>query len=114
LTEPLMKPRRSVGAGVFAAEITDHRHLRLLRARCQRPCRRAAESGDEFAPSKAKVICPSRRPWGLYRGNIARPKAAVPGPGACPGPGAAGKGAVLARGAQNATSDCHRGKSPVR
>ena len=38
------------------------------------------------------LICPSRRPWGRYRGNIARPKPAVPGPGARPEPGAAGKG----------------------
>src|SRR6516165_6633048 len=28
------------------------------------------------------LICPSRRPWGRYRGRLARPKGAVPTPGA--------------------------------
>jgi hypothetical protein len=35
-----------------AVEETDHRHRRLLRARCERPrSRRAAEQRDEVAPS---------------------------------------------------------------
>ena len=33
-----------------AAQEADHRHRRLLRARRQRPRRRAAEQGDELAP----------------------------------------------------------------
>src|SRR5262249_16200736 len=39
-----------------AAEISDYRHLRLLRPRRQRPrCRRAAQECDEVAPSHAKL-----------------------------------------------------------
>ena len=34
------------------------RHRRLLRPRRERPCRRAAERSDEFAPSKAKPHLP--------------------------------------------------------
>src|SRR5262249_47092905 len=34
----------------FAAKISDRRHRRLLRARRERPCRRAAEQRDERAP----------------------------------------------------------------
>src|SRR5262245_4956059 len=34
-----------------AVEEPDHRHCRLLRARRERPCRRAAEQRDELAPS---------------------------------------------------------------
>jgi hypothetical protein len=41
---------------VFRHEHADAPHrLALLRARRERPCRRAAESGDEFAPSKANA-----------------------------------------------------------
>src|SRR5262249_23518750 len=43
------------------------------------------------------LICPSRRPWGRYRGNIARPNDVVPGPRACPGPGRARRGAAAQR-----------------
>jgi hypothetical protein len=65
-----------------------------------RCCARAAIGPTAAPPSPAmnsrrrmqKVICPSRRPWGRYRGRIARPEAVVPGAGACPGPGPAGKG----------------------
>jgi len=35
-------------------EKPDHRHRRLLRARRDRPCSRAAEQRDELAPSYVK------------------------------------------------------------
>jgi hypothetical protein len=41
--------------GGAAAEKTDHRIQRLLRARRERPCRRATEECDEVAPSHAKL-----------------------------------------------------------
>src|SRR5215469_10299390 len=51
--------RTHVSGGIFwrsAAEITDHRHRRLLRARCERPrCRRAAEQRDESAPPHSRT-----------------------------------------------------------
>jgi hypothetical protein len=59
--------------------------LALLRTHGKRPHRRATEPSDEFAPTKPVA-------HGAYRGNIARPKAVVPGAGACPLPGPAGKG----------------------
>ena len=40
-------------------EKSDHRYRRLLRARRERPCRRAAEKGDELAPSPTLIrMCP--------------------------------------------------------
>src|SRR5215472_13554888 len=47
LTKALLKCRTFMGAGTPAREDADHRHRRLLRARRQRPSRRAAEKGDE-------------------------------------------------------------------
>src|SRR5215831_17156665 len=38
-----------------AAEEPDHRHRWLLRPRRQRPCRRAAEQGDELAPADHSI-----------------------------------------------------------
>jgi hypothetical protein len=43
----------------------------LLRARRERPRHRAAESSDEFAPSKANAHLPLPSPWDAIR--IARP-----------------------------------------
>ena len=42
----------------------DHWHRPLLRPRRERPDRRATESSDEFAPSKANAHLPSLVPWG--------------------------------------------------
>jgi len=42
-----------IGCGRAARQPTDHWCRLLLRRRGQRPCRRAAESSDEFTPSKA-------------------------------------------------------------
>jgi hypothetical protein len=39
--------------GIGRIKESDHRYRLLLRARRQRPSDRAAESSDEFAPSKA-------------------------------------------------------------
>ena len=46
------KCSRAIGVGLRRAgtEESDHRHCRLLRARGERPSRRAAEQGDEIAP----------------------------------------------------------------
>src|SRR6516162_3610661 len=49
-------------AGRSAMQISDPRHYRLLRARRERPRRRAAESGDEIAPSKVNAHLPLPRP----------------------------------------------------
>ena len=54
--QPLRKlgfdPRRNSWSGDWLAEKSDRRHLRLLRPRRERPCRRrAAEQRDELAPS---------------------------------------------------------------
>jgi hypothetical protein len=55
------------------------------------------EGLDEVGPGVAGLarglFQPLPSPMGRYRGRIARPKPAVPGPGACPGPSPAGKGA---------------------
>jgi hypothetical protein len=46
----------------FTAEKPHHRHCRLLRARRDWPRRRAAEKGDELAPSHVGHGLPLRRP----------------------------------------------------
>src|SRR5437016_1204687 len=47
-----------------AVEPSDHRHLRLLlRASDQRPCRGAAEKGDELASSHVRPPWPSPRSY---------------------------------------------------
>jgi hypothetical protein len=55
-TQPFAKCRNQTCARFrkTKVEMSDHWHRPLLRPRCDRPSRRAAESGDEFAPSKAK------------------------------------------------------------
>jgi len=45
---------RRVDSGRTAAEQSDHRKRTLLRARRERPSRRAAEQRDELAPSHAE------------------------------------------------------------
>src|SRR6516162_966183 len=48
-----------------AAEEPDHRHSRLLRARRERPCGRAAEESDECAPLCMSVKQHSEGRWGF-------------------------------------------------
>ena len=55
----------------------------LLRARRERPRRRAAEPNDEFAPSKAKPHLPLLSPTGALSRQNSTAKPAVPGAGAC-------------------------------
>jgi hypothetical protein len=54
----------------FSAQIPDHRHRALLRACGKWPNRRAAESGDEFAPSKVNPHLPLPCQETLLRQNI--------------------------------------------
>src|SRR5262249_52732391 len=71
-TQSLTKCRQEVcpGAGRHAAEESDHRHWRLLRARRERPGqRRAAPECDEVTPCHAKPI---RRRQTLPKGSILR------------------------------------------
>ena len=51
-------PDRRVGRP--AVEQGDHRHSRLLRPRCERPCHRTAEQADEFPPPHAGHGLPPR------------------------------------------------------
>src|SRR6516162_7831263 len=55
LVQALAKCRKAIVDEIGrrgAAEKPDHRHCRLLRPRCDRPCRRrAADKRDEIAPS---------------------------------------------------------------
>src|SRR5215468_4272366 len=57
-----------VGGGRCAVEEADDRHRRLLRARRERPRRRAAEKHDELAPSHSinSSAC-SRKASGIVR-----------------------------------------------
>src|SRR5262249_31031122 len=49
---------KSAGFTVRAAEQPDHRHRRLLSARRERPCDRAAEQRDELAPLYPNHVIP--------------------------------------------------------
>ena len=49
LAETLMEFRGCAGPGGLAAEITDHRHSRLLRLRYYRPRRRASKPRNELS-----------------------------------------------------------------
>jgi hypothetical protein len=81
------REKRSIGAGSHAADEPQLPLRRLLRARCERPRRRAKPSDEFFA----HLRLPCR---GLSRQNSTA-KPAVPGPGACPGLDPTGKGAGL-------------------
>src|SRR5215472_15426885 len=61
--------REGVGFGRSGCEIPDHRHRRLLRARCERPrSRRAAEQRDELAaPHSITSSAATSRPGGTVR-----------------------------------------------
>src|SRR5262249_49482587 len=53
----------------------DHRHCRLLRARRERPCSRAAECGQQFPPSDGD--CHTPLPCEVRKGTIPRHERAV-------------------------------------
>src|SRR5262249_187254 len=63
--ETLMECRHKVFrcAGRCLIEVANHRHRRLLRARRERPCRRAAEERDELTASHCSMppVLPSER-----------------------------------------------------
>src|SRR5262249_35467160 len=72
LAKSFAKRRRTAGRGLGQPKVheSDHRHRTLLRAGRDRPRRRAAESSDEFAPSKANAHLPLPSPMGaLSRHN---------------------------------------------
>jgi hypothetical protein len=84
--------RTGILGGRCTVEESDHRHSRLLRVRRQRPCRRAAESGDEFAPSKPKPHLPLPSPMGArYRDRISRQSLRSQEPEPAPDPRPAGE-----------------------
>src|SRR5262249_43844506 len=65
---------RRIGPGKPAAQKSDHRHRRLLRARRQRPRhRRAAECGQQFPPSDDDRHTPL--PCEVRKGNDTTPRA---------------------------------------
>jgi hypothetical protein len=60
--QPALKCRYQMGRILSrsGAEIPDHRHCRLLRARRERPCSRAAEQRDEIAALHHSITSSAR------------------------------------------------------
>src|SRR5262249_61077628 len=70
----------------FTVEKPNYRHRRLLRVRCQRPCGRATECGQQFPPSDGD--CHTPPPCEVRKSNDTTPRAC------CPNSAAPGRGAL--------------------